>query len=76
MWIIAIITILGATSNDPSPQFGFGGGLYRSIEECQGALLQRQSQEVRITKNKHGEYVLFGQARGNVWTEGCIFVPV
>jgi hypothetical protein len=73
--MIAVITIVGSTSFDPKPQFGFGGGLYRSKEECQGALLQRQTTEVSLIQNMLGEYVLFGQARGYVWTEGCIFIP-
>jgi hypothetical protein len=75
MWVIAIVTIVGATSANPSPQFGVGGWGHASREECEGALLQRQSESVTLTKNNHGEFVLYGQERGYVWTEGCIWIP-
>ena len=51
MWVIAVVTIVGATSANPEPQYSFGGGTYSSIEQCEGTLLKRQSNEKKITKN-------------------------
>ena len=75
MWVIAVVTIVGATSANPEPQYSFGGGTYSSIEQCEGTLLKRQSNEKKITKNSRGEFVLYGQARGYVWTQGCVWIP-
>ena len=75
MWVIAIITIIGATSAEPKPQYDFGGGIYTSIEQCEGALIHRQTDEVRLTQNSLGRFVLYGQARGYIWTEGCLQLP-
>ena len=54
MWIIAIVTIVGATSANPSPQFGVGGWGHASLEECEGALLKRQTESVTLTRNNEG----------------------
>ena len=72
MWIITLVTIVSVNSSEPKPQFEPVGIPYNTLQECYDALAQRETDEVRLIQNNRGELVLFGQARGYVWAEGCV----
>ena len=66
MWVVADTTIVGATSPDPKPQFSFVGRAIKSLQDCQGALLERQNGDIRLVRNNQGKFLLLSQARNNI----------
>jgi hypothetical protein len=72
MWIITLVTIVSVNSSEPKPYFEPVGITYNTLQECYDALAQRETNEVRLIQNTRGELVLFGQARGYMWAEGCV----
>ena len=72
MWIITLVTIVSVNSSEPKPYFEPVGIAYNTLQECYDALAQRETNEVRLIQNTRGELVLFGQARGYMWAEGCV----
>ena len=69
--MIIVYTMLNSSGEFPNPAFGIGG-VFDSYAECQGGLLERQTQKHVMRKNDDNKHVLFSNDGEYIWVESCV----
>ena len=70
-YMIIVYTMLNSSGEFPNPAFGIGG-VFDSYAECQGGLLERQTQKHVMRKNDDNKHVLFSNDGEYIWVESCV----